>query len=324
MKASGLRENRALFPKGKDVYNTVPITFNNAANSPCSKNRIGERMDISLAREHAYYFIPQISLDVARDRVERKKTSLVAGMFGTLISRPNSEDIQIVSVESRLEPYWMVTAASHTSYDRQQLYNIPVKGGEVREVTVLGQKLRLNSKGNPSFTLNGIEHCVEEHQVTRYFDGLTGQKYDLNRFQRFTKTEITDLEHFAPEGTLVVPAQMKASAIIRQMLGEVIQPVSKAQIIHEERVDIEVLELNFRPVYAFEYEWSTKGKRVVVEFDALWGESNSGGKKWSDEIKGILSRDLFFDVTADAVGMLVPGGGIAVKFVKAVVDRGKK
>jgi hypothetical protein len=117
---------------------------------------------------------------------------------------------------------------------------------------------------------------------------------------------------------------MKATAIIRKVLGEVIQPVNKAQIIHEERVDVEVLELNFRPVYAFEYEWASKGKRVIVEFDALLGDSHSGGRKWSDEIKGILTRDLFFDVTADAVGMLVPGGGIAIKLVKAVVDRSKK
>jgi hypothetical protein len=36
---------------------------------------------------------------------------------------------------------------------------------------------------------------VEEHRVTHFFDGLSGQKYDLNRFQRFSKTEITDLEH---------------------------------------------------------------------------------------------------------------------------------
>jgi len=56
----------------------------------------------------------------------------------------------------------------------------------------------------------------------------------------------------------------------------------------------------------------------------LLGDIRSGGKKWSDQIKGILTRDLFFDVTADAVGMLVPGGSIAVKLVKAVVDRGKR
>jgi hypothetical protein len=38
-------------------------------------------MDISLAEEHTYYFISQISLDEARDRIEKKKTNLVAGMF---------------------------------------------------------------------------------------------------------------------------------------------------------------------------------------------------------------------------------------------------
>jgi hypothetical protein len=88
-------------------------------------------------------------------------------------------------------------------------------------------------------------------------------------------------------------------------------------------VDVEALELNFRPVYAFEYEWAAKGKRVVLEFDALTGEMHSGGKKLSHQIKSVLTRDLLFDVTADAAGMLVPGGSIAIKLVKAVVDRGR-
>jgi hypothetical protein len=281
-------------------------------------------MEISLAEEHAYYFVPQISTEGARDRIEKKKTTLVAGMFGNLISRPNPGEIQVVSEENRLEPFWVVTAASRTAYDRQQVYTIPIKGDEVREVTLLGQKLTVSSKGSPSLTLNGIEHCVEENRLTRFYDGLSGQKADLSRYQSFTKSEITDLGQFAPEGMLVVPPQMRATAIIRQVLGEVIQPVTKAQIIHEERVDVEAIELNFRPVYALEYEWASKGKRVVIEFDALLGDMHSGGKKWSDQIKGIITRDLFFDVTADAVGMLVPGGSIAVKLVKAVVDRGKK
>lgn len=281
-------------------------------------------MEISLAEEHAYYFVPQISLAIARDRIEKKKTTLVAGMFGTLISRPSPTDIQEISLESRLEPYWVATVSSRTAYDRQQTYTIPLKGEEIREVTILGQKLVVGSKGNPSLTLSGIEHCVEERRVTRFFDGLSGQKTDLSRYQSFAKTEITDLANFAPGDMLIVPPAMRATAIVRQVIGEVIQPVSKAQIIHEERVNIEAIELNFRPVYAFEYEWAAKGKRVVVEFDALLGDIRSGGKKWSDQIKGIITRELFFDVTADAVGMIVPGGSIAVKLVKAVVDRGKK
>lgn len=281
-------------------------------------------MEITLAEEHAYYFVPQISLEVAQDRVEKKKTTLVAGMVGTLISRPNPAEMQMISVESRLEPFWVVSVATWTAYDRQAAYTIPIKGEEVREVTVLGQKLIVGSKGGPSLTLNGTEHCVEEHRATRFFDGLSGQKTDLSRYQAFAKTEISDLANFAPEGMLVVPPEMRATAIVRQVLGEVIQPVSGAQVIHEERVNVEAIELNFRPVYALEYEWSNKGKRVVIEFDALLGDTRTGGKKWSDQIKGILTRDLFFDVTADAIGMIVPGGSIAVKLVKAVVDRGKK
>jgi hypothetical protein len=122
---------------------------------------------------------------------------------------------------------------------------------------------------------------------------------------------------------LVIPPQVRATAVVRQVMAEVVKPVQQAQIIHEERVDVETIDLNFRPVYAFEYEWAAKNKKAVVEFDALTGEMNTGGKRWSDQIKGMVTRDLLFDVTADAVGMIVPGGGIAVKLVKAVVDRGR-
>ena len=106
-------------------------------------------------------------------------------------------------------------------------------------------------------------------------------------------------------------------------MTEVIKPV-QAQVIHEEQVDVETIDLYFRPVYAFEYEWAAKSKRVVIEYDALTNDTRTGGKKWRDQIKGVLTRDLLFDVTADAVGMIVPGGSIAIKLVKAVVDRGKK
>jgi len=88
-------------------------------------------------------------------------------------------------------------------------------------------------------------------------------------------------------------------------------------------VDIATVDLNFRPIYAFEYEWAAKNKRAVIEFDPLTGEMHVGGKTWSDQIKSLVNRDLLFDITADAFGTIVPGGSIAVKLVKAVVDRKK-
>jgi hypothetical protein len=170
--------------------------------------------------------------------------------------------------------------------------------------------------------VNGVEHCVEDRRASYTFDGISGAKGDFSKYLSFVKSEIVDLNQFAPEGVLVVPPQARASAVVRPVLAEVIKPV-QAQVIHEERVDLEAIELNFRPVYAIEYVWTTKGKHVILEFDALTGEMHSGGKKWSDQIKGIITRDLVFDVTADAVGLFVPGGSIAVKLVKAVVDQKK-
>jgi hypothetical protein len=280
-------------------------------------------MEIYLAAERAFHLIPQITLEIARDRLEQKKASLVTGTLGALISRPKPEDIQLVSFESRLEAFWLIDVLVRTVYERTQTYTIQVKGVEVHHVRALGQDLPVvtDPKGSASFSLNGVEHCIEECRHSYNFDGA-GTMMDLRKYQSFAKSEIVDLGQFAPAGILVVPPQAHATTVVRAVLSEVIKPV-QAQVIHEERVNVETLDINFRPVYAMEYEWATKGKRVVLEFDGLTGEVHTGGKKLSDQIKGMVTRDLIFDLTADAAGLIVPGGSIAVKLVKAVVDRGK-
>ena len=280
-------------------------------------------MDIFLAAERAFHLIPQYSLEVAQDRVEQKKTTLVSGTVGALISRPKAEDIQLASIENRLEAFWQISVFLRTAYERHRTYIIPVSGAEIHHVTALGQDLPVSvtPKGGASFSLAGVEQCVEEYRHNFTFDGA-GTKMDLGKYQSFAKTEISDLGSFNPEGVLLVPPQAHASTVVRSVLAETIKPV-QAQVIHEERVNVETLDINFRPVYALEYNWATKGKRVILEFDALTGDVHTGGKKVENTFKGMITRDLIFDVTADAAGMLVPGGSIAVKLVKAAIDRGK-
>jgi hypothetical protein len=282
-------------------------------------------MEIYLADELAYHFVPKFTLEVARDRVEQKKTSLVAGTVGSLLSRPNPGDIQLTSVENRLEPYWQVSASARTVYERTRTFIIPASGPEVRHVKVFGQDIPVDkkTKEGPGFTFDGVESCLEEHRAKRSFSGLTGEKFEAAKYEAFPKTVIVDLDHFTSTEAAIIPPQVRAAAVVRQVLTEVIKPVQNAQVIHEEAVNVEVIELNFRPVYALEYEWAVKEKKVVVEFDALTGEMTGGGKKISAQFKGMVSRDLIFDISADAASMLVPGGGIAVKLVKAVVDRPK-
>jgi hypothetical protein len=281
-------------------------------------------MDIFLANQRAFHLIPQMSLEVARDRVEQKKINLISGTLGSLLARPKPEDIQLASVESRLEAFWQISVFLRTSYERNRSYSIPLSGTEIQHVTVLGQDLPVTDspKGGASFGLQGVEHCLEENHHHFTFDG-SGAQLDLSKYQSFAKTEITELEKFAPEDVIVVPPTAKATTVVRSVMANVIKPV-KADVIHEERLDVEVLDINFRPVYAFEYNWAAKNKQMVIEFDALTGELRGGGRKVGSQVRGMLSRDLVFDVTADAVGMFVPGGSIAVKLVKAAIDREKK
>src|SRR3989304_7304112 len=183
-------------------------------------------MDIYLSPEQAYHFFPHYTIEVAHDRVEKRKTGLVAGAVSSLLSRPNPDDIQVVRTESRLEPYGVIAASARTLYDRNRPYTVTVSGPEVQRVTIFGQDLPVDAKTKEGvgITLDGVEHCLEERRTTRAFDGLSGEKSDPGKYQSFAKTVIVDLENFSPVGTLVVPPQGRAQAVVGPGLGGGVKP----------------------------------------------------------------------------------------------------
>lgn len=281
-------------------------------------------MDIYLSEESAYHHIPQVTVEVALDRLERKKVQLVSGTLGSLVSRAKSEDIQLVSMENRLEAYWQISVHLHTVYERKKTYTIPLSGPEIVNVTLLGQDLPVTtvSKKGTCLSVDGVEHCKEDARHDFTFDGEGAEK-DMSKYNSFPKTEIVNFADFAPEGVLVIPPKALASTVVRSILSQVINPVD-AQVIHEERIDIEKLDINFRPVYAMEYLWAAKNKKVILEYDALTGKYNSHGEKLGGQVKEILSADLIFDISSVAAGALVPGGSTVVKLAKAVYNQTKK
>lgn len=278
-------------------------------------------MEISLAGERIFRLESQVSFDQARARVEEKKVSLVAGMIGSLFTRPNPAEIQLTYAEQRLEPFWHLEARLRTVYDRQRSYSVVVGGPEVKRVTLLGQEVPVDptSKTGPTISLTGVERCEEDHRIVRSFAGDGTPNADLNRLVNTPKEGIPDLAGYQPEGVIVAPPQAHSAAVARQVMAEVVRPL-KAQVIHEERVELEVIDLYFRPVYAFEYTWTAKSKRMVIEVDGLSGEVKPGGKTLKEQMMSLVNRDLIFDISADAIGMVVPGGSIVVKLAKAAAD----
>ena len=286
-------------------------------------------MQITVADERALLLEEQISMEQAEGRAWSKK----GDAFGTitkmtrLIQQAKDDEYELAYKEHRYQPFWHVVCTAHYSYERTSPYSVATSGPEVESVTIEDTDYPVHGG---SISITGLDHCVEEDHQARFVEGITGDEApDLASYLEFPATTIAQdaLESFAPEGTIVVPPQARASAIVREMLAGMIKSVQADRIV-EEKVEVEHVDLYYRPVYAFRYRWLSKDKEAIMECDALTGELRSGGKTFQQFLGKVIDAEFLFDVGVDAVDLLVPGGGIAIKVAKKGLDvarsRGKK
>lgn len=280
-------------------------------------------MDIKIGNEQIFCLRPTLTMERAREKAWDKKTSVFGG-FIKIFNRPKSEEIQITYSEFRYEPFWHVACNVHYDYDRMCSYNIKIPDLEVKRVTIDGKDYPVTTEPR-QFTIKGIEHCIEENKDNVIIDALHGQeKKDWEKYLSDEKEIVSDLSQLSTDGNIVVMPVMRASAVVRQVLTSLLRPI-QADTIYEEKADVNIVELYFRPVYAFEYKWepnnSKKGSETAVaEFDGLTGEMTSGGVTLRQQVDNVMTRDFLFDVSAEAANLLIPGGGIAVRATKYMVD----
>lgn len=271
-------------------------------------------MEIKVAQQNAYQLIEQLSWQEVRERAWDKK----AEAFGTLskwIMRPNPREIQITYEEKRYEPFWHVACRTHHVYDRTRQYKITVGSQHVQRVTIQGVDYTPVVEGTTAqVTLQGVEHCREDNRRVALVHGTTGEPGPYEQYLDKPKQPI-NVGEWNPENAIVVPPEVRASGVVRQLLSQLIKPVDADQIFEEEVV-VENVDLYFRPIYAFEYHWAAKAKQAVIELDGLTGEVRKDGKAVRVELDKVMNRDLLFDVGAEAANLFIPGGGIAVKAVQ--------
>lgn len=277
-------------------------------------------MDIQLADQHIFVLDERVSVDEIRQRAMDKRTGAFGGGIGGLLQRPKPDEIELVETQRRLEPFWHVGAHARYVYDRNRDYTVPASGPEVREVTVHGETRPVAAVGGRgSFVLSTVEHCRDEFSEQLYVDGVTGAAVsDGAVIVGGPHHEVTDLSSAAEESTVVVPPEQRASFVVRQLLGSMMKPV-QADTLLEESVTLDNIDLYYRPWWAFEFHWKPKDKRGVVELDAVTGQMRQGQALMA-RMSRMVNRDTMFDIGADTVGLLVPGGSIAVKVARLAID----
>ena len=278
-------------------------------------------MDIELAPQRIFALKDQLSAEEVRVKAMDRRATAISSGIGGLLQRPKTDDIALLASQRRVEPFWHVAGRARYVYERTREYTVPPSSPEVRAVEFGGTKYEIvDGKGNRGFKLEVREHCREDIQDELFVDALTGQTFaDGAAIRGGPSAEVDGPAALATDGTIVLAPEHRASFVVRQLLGRMLKPV-QADVVLEEVLTLEASDLYYRPIWAFEFHWAPKDKTGVLEIDGLTGQVHQAASLTSHMTK-LISRDALFDIGADTISLLVPGGGLAVKVARAAIDR---
>lgn len=242
----------------------------------------------------------------AQALAERRKL----GAFGLLarwnpLHRPKEDTVELVRQELRLEPFWHLSAQRSVDYHRQVHYPVPVHNPDAREVSLLDTRREVTRHGDRGrLDLSVVEHCQRRLTFETFVDGLQREIRPTlleHYLARYPHTEVDTLDR--PELVrLLVPQAAARQRASDQLNAEAID----ADEIELDILTFERLHLFVRPVYAFEFLWSTTERTGVIEVDGLTGEAHENGHWFRDKMNQVLTRDMLVDLGAEISGTLRP------------------
>ena len=238
------------------------------------------------------------------------------GMLSSLLSRPKPEDIEIVYEEKRYDAFWHVVGNARFEYKRRKSYSVPV-APMVRNVEVIGTTFPV-SNGSSTFTIEGIEHCIEEYREEERVNAQNGETGDFLKYLSRKSSQIQTTDELTKDGALIAALDAKPAFLIRKVVNALIKPIQADEIL-DEQIGISDLCLYFIPVYTFELYWKTKEKRVTISFDGATGELRAQANKITEKLrKGFTNAEIF--EFGKEVANFVPGGGLAMMVGKKAIE----
>lgn len=262
----------------------------------------------------------QISPAEAKDKAWQKKLNAFDALskMTSFLSKPKDDDFALTYSEHRYEPFWHVVATARYEYTRTTNYQIPASGKEVKMVTVHDTKYDVL---NNHIHVPVLEYCLQEERDENIIDGVSGKTSpQLQQYLAQTAFEVTgQIRDEVDADAILIPPQVRISAIMRDSLSKMITGI-QADTIIDEQVEVTRVDLYYRPIYGFKYAWTSKQKEAILEVDGLTGECRAGSRVFTEYFGKVLDQSFLFDIGAEAVGIFVPGGGIAVKAAKRYMD----
>lgn len=262
-------------------------------------------MEIRVATPRVLVFQEQVTLDKAEGLAWGKKDQAFSTL-ARLFQRPSEDDYELVYREIRYEPFWHIAVSAKAVYDRARRYTLAIPAAEVKAVTINGVDYDVIGG---QITLEGTEHCESGGRVDVTVNGLDGQPDKaLAGYLNYAYQEVAPeaLNSFAPESALVLPPNMPASSMVRRAIAGTTGAVD-ADTILAEMLEVERMDLYFRPIYGFTFRWISKDRQGTLLFDALKEEFSTKGNVYPEFVPEPMDASALLDVTEETIQGLLPG-----------------
>ncbi len=270
-------------------------------------SQLGLDIPTKLTDPRCFVLEPVINKSTAFSQAGEHKSKVFGSGLKRAISslgKKNEEQIEIKLIQRRFVPFWLVRCRSHFDYSRHQEYSITAHDKESKYIALQGCDLegqsqeiicRVDQAGKP-VKLTGIERCVKDRELEELIDPfsntekfsqseLDNRQKQLRELAMQNSRQVPDLESFVKNVTLdgkllfdddletiVVPPLEPADTVAKQVLRKVMVPVEAARI-YDWLLEVDILDLFFRPIYVFEFiRMDKEGKpveRKLEELDAL-------------------------------------------------------
>lgn len=256
----------------------------------------------------------------AQEQAEKKKLNAF-GMFVKLnpLKHPKEETVLAGQSVLRYEPFWRVEAVRNVVYSCHVNYPVTILNPYAQQVCAGGTEFNVTGNAEKrKIEIPFIENCIRSLTVNTFLDALgrdipesTMSAY-LAKYAHHEVAMMDNPEALQPKLTVTSVVQ----EVVAQLQGQAIN----ATEIGSDETEFHTLRLYYRPVYAFEFVWSTADRRGVIEVNGLTGETNESGQWFREKLDRVLTQEMLVDAASELAGALVPGGGLVVKVISKMAS----
>jgi len=167
------------------------------------------------------------------------------------------------------------------------------------------------------------DHCLESENREMIVDAGTGkEEISYKAYLEFDSLKLRQTEDLMGRNKVVMPAKIKASFLIRDLIKDIIKPFHADKILRE-KVEITKLTLLFRPSWVFEFTQQSNGKQKALEIDGLTGELRTGTVT-KKEMKEVFTEGELFKLGKEMTYTVIPGAEATELLVKHIVKKRKE